>query len=161
MFATFALTACAPARGEPVGVSHNGTEGWARDAAAPVKAVPLAGLDPDFRTKLHSVGRIAKSEHLNGATAVLWADDAGQSALSRGSAAPESAIFVEELLGPSQADGGQTPIAVYLLTIDKTAVRFGVADGRGFAQLDDDAGTSLCARCHGESPRAPIWIARP
>lgn len=142
-------------------MSHNGNESWVRDAAAPVKAVPLAGLPPDFRTKLHQVGRIAKSEHLNGSPAMLWADDAGQTALASGAAAPADALFIEELLGPSQADGGQTPVAIYVLSIDKTAARFGVADAKGFAQLDDDAGTSLCARCHGESPRAPVWIARP
>ncbi len=142
-------------------MSHNGNEAWVRDAGTPVKAVPLAGLPADFRTKLHQVGRIAKSEHLNGSAAMLWADDAGQAALARGSAVPDDALFVEEMLGPSQGDGGATTIAIYLLAVDKTAVRFGVADAKGFAQLDDTTGTSLCARCHGESPRAPMWVARP
>jgi hypothetical protein len=163
--------ACSPARGEPVGVSQGGNDSWSKDASAPAKRPPLAGLPPDFRTKLHPVVRLAKSEHISGASAIVWTDDAGQATLARGSAPPENALFVEELLGPAQADGGTSTIAIYLLSIDKAVAagsservltaRFGSADGAGLPTLDDEGnGTSLCARCHGEAPRAPVWITR-
>lgn len=158
-----ALAACSPARGEPVGVSQGGKDDvWVKDAAAPVKAPPLAGLPSDFRTSLHRVGRIATSEHQNGVSAILWADDAGQLALARGSAVAEKAIFVEEILGPAAADGGTTTTAIYLLSTEGSNARFGVADPRGMTVQDDEGtGGSLCARCHAEAPRAPMWVTRP
>jgi hypothetical protein len=154
--------ACSPARGEPVGVSHGGNDApWARDAGEPAPRAPLAILPPDFRAKLRRVTELPKSEHLGGAPAVLWADEAGAASFASGAAAPEKALFVEELAGPATADGGTTPIALYVLAIDAGGARFGAADPKGVATLDDEGkGGSACARCHAESLRAPVWLGR-
>ncbi len=154
--------ACSPARGEPVGVSQGGKEEpWGREAGAAPQRAPLAGLPKDFRATLKPVLRVAKSEHLGGAPAVVWADEAGEAALTRGSAAPDKALFVEELGGPSVGDAGAVPVALYLLAIEGGTARFGAADAKGLATLDDEGkATSACARCHAESLRAPIWTGR-
>lgn len=155
------VAACSPARGEPVGVSQGGKDDpLLRDAGGPTNRSPLAGLPPDYQTKLHPVAHVAKSEHLGGAPAIVWADDEGQAALVRGSAPPANALFVEEILGPKTADGGSTTLAIYLLAIEGGSPRFGAGDAHALTTLDDDAGTSLCARCHAEAPRAPLWITR-
>lgn len=140
-------------------MSQGGTsERFAHDAGSPVQAPPLEGLPSDFRTKLTRVGRIQRSEHQS-VPAILWADEAGAGALAKRSAPPETALFVEELLGPS--DGGETTESILVLAVGKST-RFAVADARGGKVYDDEgSGTSTCARCHAEAPRAPVWLTAP
>jgi hypothetical protein len=122
--------ACSPAKGEPVGVSHDATakQRASRDAGA---TAPLAGLPADFRRAWPRVGARVASEHGRFA-ADVYRHDQGR--------------WAEDLFA------GDAGVGVYLLERGDSGVRFAVADPRGRVVADSaaDAGPSLapCARCH-------------
>ena len=71
-------------------------------------------------------------------------------------------VFVAELLDGS-ADGGKATAAIYLIERREDGYRFAASDatGRTLTDASGDAGAgttaALCARCHAESMRRPLF----
>jgi hypothetical protein len=118
--------------------------------------LPAAGADAtspvpaDFRAHLARLSdRFLSQGHGDGFDAIVWANDAARAIPDAGVFA-DGAMFVEELLGRDEADGGA---AQGLLVMEKRA------DAWHFVAVGPD-GTAVgeprvqpCVECHREAPR--------
>lgn len=125
---------------------------------------PLAGLPSDFRTAWTPLGAVRHSAHGGGLfDEAVFANAEGAAAWPGGGEPTVGSIFVAELLDPGIDGGGKATMGLYLIERREDGYRFAAADasGRTLTDATSDAGAgttvALCARCHAESMRRPLF----